>query len=261
MLFALGLGAAASADDYWRLDSTQTAWNFSSPNNQYGPWYVTDTRYTNVKPDEAVLAELAYRSDGDRYSPVRGWYASVGYTKDITDRLYVFANAGAGTAQPFPESDFHLEANYKLGDKRDFVMGVAEEVASYFDRVRLDQLQIGPTIYADGGKVVVQAKYLVSANTGSQTRGGALLAFDYSPNRTDKYGVTATAGPETFLVILPGIPTAYADWAATTLTLNVEHAISKHSGVVLALYGARLTTFTRTPVLFGRGASIGFTVR
>ncbi|MBV9333473.1 MAG: hypothetical protein JO146_05665 [Candidatus Eremiobacteraeota bacterium] len=254
----------AMADNYSRLEFDDSSIGFSSPGNAYGPWIFQNMRFVYVMPGEgAINVEFSHEANKDISFPTHGDYFAAGVTHDFTSRLFGNLTFGYGTNNPYAQTDVHVEMNYKTTPDMRLVMGAAEDFVAYHSGMTLQQLAVGPTYYYGWGDV--QARYLVSANTGAQTKSGASVAWDIVPDRRSKYTLTGLFGPQQYLVSLPGIPVALSNYNGQTYTVSTEQQIGRPVRTGLR-WGLRAGGFlshltnasTGAAIYTGRGFTAGF---
>jgi YaiO family outer membrane protein len=261
--FVVGTAQAAYAEDYTRIDLTDSTIGFSSPGNAYGPWIYQDLRVVFVQPGQgAINFEAAHEANGDIIYPTHGEYFAGGYTHDFNRRVWAWANFGWGTDRPYARTDAHIELAYKTTPDLKFVMNTAEDWITYVSGQDLKLFQIGPTYFYDTGQV--QLRYLCEANSGAQTRSGLLAAWDITPTYRQKYTITGLFGPQTFLVGIPGYPLALFDSVGETYNVSTQQQLGRTGpnglrwGVEAGgFYTHQTSLATSEPLYTGRGATLG----
>ncbi|HEY6485392.1 MAG TPA: hypothetical protein VIX83_03285 [Candidatus Cybelea sp.] len=256
-------GRVALADTYDRLDVSGTSIGFSSPGNAYGPWIIQDAKIVFVTPGvQAINFEVAHQADGDVAFPTHGEYFAAGINHSITSRLYGDFNFGYGTSNPYSHTNAHLEFDYKTTPDLRLVMAAAEDYVTYWGGTTLKQFSVGPEYYYPGGDV--QLRYLVAANTGSQTKSGLLAAWDITPTIRSKYSATGLFGSQQYLVSIPGLPQALANDFGQTYTVGTEQQLGRTTqrgarwGIEANGFFSHLVDATNgAPVYQARGVTFG----
>lgn len=255
--------APALADNYGRVDVSDSTIGFSSPGNTYGPWIYQDARVVFVQPGQgAENFEVAHEANGDVNFPTHGDWFLGGITRDLSPRLYAFGSFGYGTAYPYARTDVHIELNYKTTPDLKLVLGGSEDFVSYYGHESLQLLQVGPTYYYGSGDV--QVRYLSAANSNAQTKSGASVAWDITPSIRSKYTLTGLWGPQQYIVTVPGIPNALANYNGETYTVATEQQLGRTGpqglrwGMTVQGFLSHLSEATNgAPVYTGRGATLG----
>jgi hypothetical protein len=262
---ALALTATqpALADSYTRIDVSDSTIGFTSPGNVYGPWIYQDARVVFVQPGQgAINFEFAHQADGDVNFPTHAEYFAAGYTRDLTPRFNIYGNFAYGTSYPYPKNDIHIELNYKATPDLKLVIGGSEDFITYYGRQTLQFLQLGPTYHYSTGDV--QVRYLSQANSNAQTKSGVLAAWDIIPSIRSKYTVTGLFGPQQYIVTIPGLPNALANYNGETYTAGTEQQLGRTGpgglrwGVTVAGFLSHLTQAVNgAPIYTARGATLG----
>lgn len=262
-VFVIWTRQAAMAEDYTRIDLTDSSIGFSSPGNVYGPWIFQDLRAVWVTPGVSSLNfEVAHQANGDIIDPSHGEYFAAGYTRDLNRRVWVWGQYGYGTSNPYSRSDVHIEAAYKMTPDLKLAMNASEDFVDYWTGENLKLFQVGPTYYYDWG--VVQARYLSAANSGAATKGGAEVSWDITPTIRQKYTLTGLFGPQNFLVAIPGLPISVFNSTGETYNFFTEQQLGR-TGPNGLRWGAKVGGFlthqtnatTGGPLYTGRGFTIG----
>ena len=254
---------AAMAEDYTRIDLSDSTIGFSSPGNAYGPWIYQDARIVFVQPGQgAVNLEIAHQANGDIASPTHGEYFAGGITRDLSRRVWVWGQYGVSTDLPYARSDVHIEAAYKVTPDLKLAFNASEDFVNYWTGENEKLFQVGPTYFYDTG--TVQLRYLSSANSGAQTKGGAFVAWDIIPTFRSKYTLTGLFGPRQFIVGIPGLPVALFNANGWTYTLSTEQQLGRVGpnglrwGLKAAGLLSHLTNATNgAPIYTARGATLG----
>jgi YaiO family outer membrane protein len=261
VLLVIVTARAAVAEDYTRIDLSDTSIGFT-PGDVYGPWIIQDARIVFVQPGQgSVNFEFAHQADGDPIYPTHGEYFVGGITRDLTRRLYVWGQLGYGTSNPYARTDVHIEAEYKTTPDLKLVLGSSEDFIDYYSGTNLKLFQIGPSYYYNTG--VVQVRYLCSANSGAQTKGGLLASWDITPNIRTKFSMTGLFGPQQYIVSIPGIPNALANFVGQTYTAQVQQQIGQPDrnglrwGITAGGLLSHTTLVSGSPLYTQRGATLG----
>jgi hypothetical protein len=263
LMVAIGGPRAALAEDYTRIDLSDSTLGFSSPGDAYGPWIYQDLRTVFVQPGEgAVNFEFAHQADGDVAFPTHGEYFAGGITHDFNRRIWVWGQFAWGTSLPYPRTDVHIEMAYKATPDLHLAINAAEDFVEYPTGADEKLFQAGPTYFYPTG--VVQLRYLCSANSGAQTKSGVLAAWDIVPTFRQKYTITGLFGPQQYQVFIPGIPIALFNANGETYTVSTEQQLGRTgpNGLRWGLKVAGLLTHltnatTGAPIYTGRGATVG----
>jgi hypothetical protein len=263
VVFVIVSAQAAMAEDYTRIDLSDSTIGFSSPGNAYGPWIFQDLRAVWVTPGQSALNfEAAHEANGDIIFPTHGEYFAAGYTRDLNRRVWVWGQFGQGTDRPYARTDVHIEAAYKTTPDLKLQMNAAEDFVNYWSGQNLKLFQVGPTYYYDWG--VIQARYMCAANSGAKTESGVLAAWDITPTYRQKYTITGLFGPQNFLVGIPGLPISVFNSVGYTYNVWTEQQLGR-TGPNGLRWGAKLGGFlthqtnatTGGPLYTGRGLTLG----
>jgi len=262
-MFTIATAGAAPAEDYTRIDLTDNTIGFSSPGNAYGPWIYQDLTLVFVEPGRgAVNFEVAHQADGDVAFPTHGDYFVGGITRDLTSRVWVWGQFGYGTNFPYARTDVHVEGAYKTTPDLKLVLDASEDFVDYWSGENEKLFEVGPSYYYGTG--AVQLRYVSSANSGAETKGGALISWDITPTFRSTYTLTGLFGPQQYLSGIPGFPLFLFNSYGQTYTFSTAQELGRTgpNGLRWGLKaGALLSHLTNSttgmPIYTARGATLG----
>jgi YaiO family outer membrane protein len=239
------------------IDLTQSALDFASANDTYGPWHLSSLTFLRSVPGSTYGAEIDYGSVQDASGASRGTFADVNDTRTWSDSFYTFVSVGAGTANPYPTLSAYVEANFKTLPSRRLVLSLGLGSNHYGSGYGEQFLSAGGEYYWP--KFVAGLRALVAENTSSPTVVGALATFEYDPSTRRSVIGTLQLGPQNYLSAAPALPPSRASYQGYAATLTVKQKISHSMGV--ALGGVFEQEYddagTKLPVFTARGLTFG----